>query len=129
MGKPLRKKRRDGQPVDLGQMLPPDIHQVVLARSWIDPEFRQEMLSNPHEALRKLGYQIADGVRVNVQVTPAAVLNLAVGQHPAGVAVTPGLGEGAAFRPSLTSGGGGCGMYCTLTTDCGCTRLTYDCPW
>lgn len=101
--------------------LPSDIWQKVLGRSWVDPEFRDLVLKDPRAALQQLGYEVPEGLTINVVTQPGHALTLAVAQHPSGVATTPGVTAGAGDG-EFTQAGSGSGYICTITRECGCTQ-------
>ncbi|MEA3394634.1 MAG: NHLP leader peptide family RiPP precursor [Pseudomonadota bacterium] len=56
----------------------------IIAKCWVNPGFKQKLLSDTHATLQAEGVQIPAGVTVNVLENSATVLNYVLPSHPAG---------------------------------------------
>jgi len=78
----------------------------LIAKAWADEDFKTALLANPRAALKAQGYDLPEGVTLNVFENSDTVFNLVLPGAPALALVGEDLGDsGGAAR----CGGGGCG--------------------
>ena len=56
--------------------------QEIIAKSWSDPEFKQQLINNPAAVLKQHGIEVPDGKQVKVVADDEHTLNMVIPQKP-----------------------------------------------
>jgi hypothetical protein len=84
----------------------------VIAKAWIDEEFKEKLLKNPAKTLAAMGIEIPAGQKIEIHAGSEKVIHLVLPQKPAGV-----LSE-----QDLIKLVGGAGQDCTCVPQCVCQQ-------
>ncbi len=57
----------------------------VIAKAWVDEEFKQKLLKNPEKVLKEMGIAIPSGVKLELHEQKAKKVHLILPAKPAGV--------------------------------------------
>ena len=56
--------------------------QEVIAKSWSDPDFKQQLIDSPTEVLKQQGIDLPEGKEIKVLVDDEHTLNMVIPQKP-----------------------------------------------
>ena len=106
-----------------------DTPDRIIARAWADEEFKRALVADPRKALASQGFEIPEGVTLNVVENSDQVINLVLPKRP-DLALTEEALDASVGAAGCGSGGGGggrCGGGCGGGCGCGGACACHTC--